>query len=822
MTICVNAAASGANNGGCWTDAYTSLQTALSAAGNGDEVWVAAATYKPTATADRTISFALGNGVGVYGGFAGTETMRSQRNPSAHVTILSGDIGTVGNASDNSFHVVTSDSSVTATGVLDGFTITAGNANGSSASNQDRGGGLWINGGSVTISHCIFTGNSASEKGGGIRVTSASPTIDHCTFTSNSGGQGGGGIGAGSGSGFTVSNSTFRSNSTVSTSGAGLETASGVTAVNCVFQNNSGNGLLYILGGIVINSTFTGNTSYGVAFDQDGTVVNSILWVDAIDEVFVGFGTINITYSDVGGSGFSGTGNKNANPLFVNAGTGDLRLGSGSPAVDAGNNAGVPGGITTDLNGLPRFFDDPSVPDTGAGSPPIVDMGAYERVPLSVSSPSSATACSGSSASFSVTASGQPTLTYRWRKGGVVLSDGGAVSGSTTAMLTINPVSAGDAGSYDVVVTDGFEQNVTSSAATLTVKSTPSAPTAGNNGPISAGQTLNLTASTITGATYSWTGPNGFSSSLQNPTIPDATPAASGIYSVTVTVNGCTSAAATTVASVLGLSRDFVSAKVGSDVNTCGLASACRTFNRALSFLAAGAELIVLDSGGYGPFVVSRAVSVVVPMGVYAGITASSGDAVTVSADVSDLVTLRGLTINSQGGTNGIRFVSGGELDVESCSVIGFSDGIRAEGPGGLSIRDTQLRNATSEAVHLLPPSPAQAALLRCRIEDSGSGLSLSAAGSASLVDSVVSGNSGSAISCSAGEISVADCLITGNGTGAAASGTGTVRISDSCVTDNTTGLAQSGSGTLLSRGDNTVEGNGANHTGSVSSYPPK
>jgi hypothetical protein len=567
-TICVNAAATGANNGGCWTDAYTSPQSALAAAGSGDEIWVAAATYKPTATTDRTINFGLKNGVGVYGGFVGTETMRVQRDPAAHVTILSGDIGTIGVASDNSYHVVTADATVTPTGVLDGFTITAGNANG--AANNDRGGGMWINSGAPTVTHCIFTGNFASEKGGGLRVTSGSPVIDGCIFISNSASSGGGGIGAGSGSSFTVKNTFFRGNSTVSTGGAGIETASGVTVVNCVFQNNSGNGLLFIVAGTVLDSTFTGNDSYGVAFDQDGTVVNSILWADAIDEVFVGFGTISVSYSDVGGSGFSGTGNKSADPVFVNPAAGDLRLGPASPAVDAGRNASVPVGTTTDINGLPRFFDDPTVPDTGVGTPPIVDMGAYERVPLSVTapSPSPQTVCAGASASFSVTASGQNPLSYKWRRNGTDLSNGGPISGATTAMLTINPTATGDAGSYDVVVTDGFGQSINSSTGSLTVNTV--SPTAGNNGPICAGQTLQLTASNVSGATYSWTGPNGFTSIQENPTIAGATTAASGTYTVRATVSGCVSAPATTTATVLALPSAVISASSSVCANSAG------------------------------------------------------------------------------------------------------------------------------------------------------------------------------------------------------------------------------------------------------------
>ena len=547
-TICVNAAASGANDGTCWAGAYTSLQSALAAAVSGDEIWVAAATYKPTATTSRGISFALKDGVGVYGGFAGTETLRGQRDPVAHVTTLSGEIGASGTA-DNSYHVVTADATVTVTGVIDGFTITAGNASG--AAPDDRGGGMWVNGGKPTISGCLFSGNAATERGGGLRVTSGMPAVDRCVFDGNFASAGGGGIGTGSGSSFTVKNTVFRNNGTVSTGGAGIEAFDGVTVVNCAFQANTANGLRFTSAGTVADSTFTGNASYAVAFDQNGTVVNSILWNDGIDEVFVGFGTISVTYSDVGGSGFTGAGNKSADPLFVNAGAGDLRLGTGSPAVDAGINASVPGGITTDANGLPRFFDDPGVADTGVGSPPIVDMGAYERVPLSVTapSPSTLTVCAGAAAGFSVTATGQ-TPTYRWRRNGTPLSNGGSISGALSAALTINPTVTGDSGSYDVVVTDAFGQTVTSTAATLTVNATPAAPSAGNDGPVCVGGTLHLTASTVPGATYSWTGPNGFASSAQNPSIAGATAAAAGTYTVHAIVAGCSSPAATTTAVV--------------------------------------------------------------------------------------------------------------------------------------------------------------------------------------------------------------------------------------------------------------------------------
>ena len=76
--------------------------------------------------------------------------------------------------------------------------------------------------------------------------------------------------------------------------------------------------------------------------------------------------------------GFTGTSNLATDPLFVSPSTGDYTLGTGSPGIDSGSNALVPAGVTTDLLGAARFVDIPSVPDTGSGTAPIVDRGAYE------------------------------------------------------------------------------------------------------------------------------------------------------------------------------------------------------------------------------------------------------------------------------------------------------------------------------------------------------------------------------------------------------------------------------------------------------------
>jgi gliding motility-associated-like protein len=113
----------------------------------------------------------------------------------------------------------------------------------------------------------------------------------------------------------------------------------------------------------------------------------------------------------------------------------------------------------------------------------------------------------------------------------------------------INNATPSDAGSYSVTVTTGQCTSIPVSAS-VTVNPIPSSPTASNNSAVCEGTNLNLTASSIAGASYSWTGPNGFTSSNQNPVISNVGLTNAGTYNVTATVNGCTSPLASTVAVV--------------------------------------------------------------------------------------------------------------------------------------------------------------------------------------------------------------------------------------------------------------------------------
>ncbi len=199
--ICVDADATGAATGLSWTNAFTNVQDALGAATSGDEIWVAEGVYYPDegvgyTNDDPAQYFALKNGVELYGGFAATETMRTQRDWQANQTVLSGDIGqddiytgTLYTASwsdqrgTNAIGVIVG-SGTDATARLDGFIITAGYA---LVEYGYGGGGIYIYGGNPQLYNLELRGNYANWNGGGIYVTHSNPAsyIENVWFEGN-------------------------------------------------------------------------------------------------------------------------------------------------------------------------------------------------------------------------------------------------------------------------------------------------------------------------------------------------------------------------------------------------------------------------------------------------------------------------------------------------------------------------------------------------------------------------------------------------------------------------------------------------------------
>ena len=267
----VDDSATGANDGVSWMNAYTDLQSALANA-SCSEIWVAAGTYKPTTGTNRTVSFVLRNGLGIYGGFAGIETKRGDRNPAVNVTILSGDlngddVGFTYN-SENTYHVVMVTAGGTAT-ILDGFTIRGGNATAYLDPTHAYGGGIFLSGSSPTLANNTITGN-VSNYGGGMYIGNGSnPTLMNVTFSGNLAGGGfGGGVFNNNGSNPTFTNVTFSGNSAGSFGGGMYNTNnSNPTLVNVTLTGNSAVGGGGIDGGIptVRNSILWGNTSGGNA-----------------------------------------------------------------------------------------------------------------------------------------------------------------------------------------------------------------------------------------------------------------------------------------------------------------------------------------------------------------------------------------------------------------------------------------------------------------------------------------------------------------------------------------------------------------------------
>jgi predicted outer membrane repeat protein len=248
--VYVNAAAATGGNGKSWSTPFRYLQDALNVActcGNVKDIWVAQGTYYPDEGVGitnnyRDTSFVLCDGVKLYGGFSGTETMLSQRNWRTNISTLSGDLmqndgPNFANNAENAHHVVVAAfADATPTTHLDGFTITGGNANGSefvmiNGQNifRETGGGIYTFFGTNTMTNNTISGNSASGGGGGIRTLRGTNTMTNNTISGNIASYGGG-IYTFFGTN-TMTNNTISGNS-ASVDGGGIYTEEGTNTLD--------------------------------------------------------------------------------------------------------------------------------------------------------------------------------------------------------------------------------------------------------------------------------------------------------------------------------------------------------------------------------------------------------------------------------------------------------------------------------------------------------------------------------------------------------------------------------------------------------------
>lgn len=401
----VKPGASDSANGLTWGTA-TSLKTALGKVGTSIEIWVATGTYKPTSDNTRTTSFAMKNGVRIFGGFTGSETQRSARNWKQNPTVISGDIGVANVATDNSKNLFVN-VGVNNTALLDGFIL-------QDAYSSDSDGGAILNtlNSAPLIQNCIFKNNHAVN-GGAIHSSGtddAGSILVNCEFSDNSAAAAGGAVYYSQA--LLGNNLVFSGNSAVAGGGA-ITVSAGKALQYCTIQNGLfyGNSSTAQAGGAifthglylnVVNSTFYGNTaaihsdeksgggaihhSYAVDAGMASVVIyNSIFYKNAATNS--GTGSIDtvekqqiqtpdallLSHSMVQGlKSYTGSeldDNLAGDPQFVLEGS-DFRLLPWSLAIDAGDRSAnfYTSSVTTDLNGGKRTING------------VTDLGAYESL----------------------------------------------------------------------------------------------------------------------------------------------------------------------------------------------------------------------------------------------------------------------------------------------------------------------------------------------------------------------------------------------------------------------------------------------------------
>ncbi len=315
----------GATSGTCgdtWANAC-GLQYALTSAVAPAELWVAAGTYTPTTGTDRTVTFQLRPGFALYGGFAMTETLRTQRNFAANVTILSGDIGMAGDTSDNAYHVVTG-SGTDSSAILDGFTVTAGKANTASGA-YSLGGGMHNYYGSPTVTNVTFSGNSARNAGAGMYNYYSHPTLTNVTFSSNWADDAAGGMFVERGNP-TLTNVTFAGNTANGQGGGGMvnHNYSYPTLTNVTFSGNSA----HLYGGGMYNLDHSSPALTNITFSSNDAIYGGGIYnVDASNPTLA-----NVTFSGNTAPQGGGMHNHGSSPLLTNV-------------TFSGNSAGAGGGM---------------------------------------------------------------------------------------------------------------------------------------------------------------------------------------------------------------------------------------------------------------------------------------------------------------------------------------------------------------------------------------------------------------------------------------------------------------------------------------------
>lgn len=321
---------SDANDGSSWSLAKRTVQAGLDAAAAGDDVWVAAGSYVEC--------IALKDGVGLYGGFAGTEMTRDSRNVSANLTVLDG---------HRAGSVVTIREEAESATKIDGFTVT--NGTGTVVGGSTEGGAVFCgHESSATISNNTFTANSASFGAGIFCDSRSAPAITGNRFFSNSAGSRGGAIYlAGSRSAIVASNLLVGNSAGALGGGIACEASSPRITNNDLVRNTAPDGGAISVTGVAGGSlpTARNNIVFG---NSSGVFVGEGVGLTAGSNCL--FGNVDYDYRGIS----AGSGDLTADPIFVDSANGDFHLQTASPCFDAGDDSAVHSNAS-DIDGQGRI-----------------------------------------------------------------------------------------------------------------------------------------------------------------------------------------------------------------------------------------------------------------------------------------------------------------------------------------------------------------------------------------------------------------------------------------------------------------------------------
>lgn len=260
----------------------------------------------------------------------------------------------------------------------------------------------------------------------------------------------------------------------------------------------------------------------------------------------------------------------------------------------------------------------------------------------------------------------------------------------------------------------------------------------------------------------------------------------------------------------------------GDDANPCSSKAPCKTFAVTLSKTPAGGEISVMEPGDFG------AISLTKPVtfngeGTTLHIAAGS-NGLAVNAGVNDVVTIKNLTLTGIGGVNGIQFVAGNQLTIESVTISGFTgNGLDVElgknGQGGkLFVKDSGIVNCGQAGFKMSASAGfATATFDNVKLAGSVNGIEIGVGNTYALINrSSITSHTGSGVLTAAAPavVNVENSIIGFNGTGVNANAAGsTIRLSGNGIYHNGEGLKLAPGATLASDGTNRIEGNGASQS---------